>query len=66
MEHVEDRPGHDLRYSLDSSKARRELGWHPRHSFDEALKKTVDWYVNNEWWWLPLADERTLSPAPWK
>jgi len=66
IEHVEDRPGHDLRYSLDSSKARRDLGWHPRHGFDEALKKTVEWYVNNEWWWRPLADERMLSPAPWK
>lgn len=66
IEHVADRPGHDLRYSLDSSKARKELGWHPRHSFDEALKKTVEWYVNNEWWWRPIADERPLSPAPWK
>ncbi|MEN3051688.1 MAG: dTDP-glucose 4,6-dehydratase [Candidatus Methanosuratincola petrocarbonis] len=65
IEHVGDRPGHDFRYSLDSSKTRKELGWAPRHSFDEALKKTVEWYVENEWWWCPIADERVLSPAPW-
>lgn len=63
---VEDRPGHDLRYSLDSSKIRAELGWRPKHSFEEALKQTVDWYVENEWWWRPLATEKTLHPTPWK
>ncbi len=66
IEFVEDRPGHDLRYSLDSSKIRNELGWKPRHSLREGLKKTVEWYLNNEWWWKPLADERTLHPTPWK
>jgi len=63
---VEDRPGHDLRYSLDSSKVRNELGWSPKHSFQEALKKTVEWYKNNEWWWKPLATEQVLHPTPWK
>jgi len=63
---VEDRPGHDLRYSLDSSKIRNELGWKPKHSFQEALKTTVDWYRNNEWWWKPLATEQVLHPTPWK
>ncbi len=63
---VEDRPGHDMRYSLDSSKIRAELGWKPKHSFKEALKQTVNWYINNEWWWKPLATERTLHPTPWK
>lgn len=66
IEHVEDRPGHDARYSLDSSLIRSELGWAPRHSFLEALRKTVRWYMQNEWWWKPLADERTLHPTPWK
>jgi dTDP-glucose 4,6-dehydratase len=63
---VEDRPGHDIRYSLDSSKIRTELNWKPKHNFEEALKQTVDWYSNNEWWWKPLATERTLHPTPWK
>jgi len=66
IEFVEDRPGHDVRYSLDSSKIRREIGWKPKHSFKEALNKTVDWYVKNEWWWKPLATEKVLHPTPWK
>lgn len=66
VEFVEDRPGHDFRYSLDSSLIRKELGWEPKHSFDSALKNTVDWYVRNENWWKPLLDEKILSPAPWK
>ncbi|MDH5770264.1 MAG: dTDP-glucose 4,6-dehydratase [Candidatus Bathyarchaeota archaeon] len=63
---VEDRPGHDLRYSLDSSKIRNELGWRPRHGFQEALEATVNWYMNNEWWWKPLITEQVLHPTPWK
>jgi len=63
---VEDRPGHDLRYSLDSTKIRAELGWKPRHTFQSALRETVDWYVKNESWWKPLATEEVLSPTPWK
>jgi len=62
---VEDRPGHDVRYSLDSSKV-RALGWRPARAFDEALAETVDWYLRNEWWWRPLATERILHPTPWK
>ncbi|MEM1903523.1 MAG: dTDP-glucose 4,6-dehydratase [Pyrobaculum sp.] len=63
---VEDRPGHDFRYSLDSTKFRNEFGWRPRHSFEEALKATVEWYVENEWWWRPLATEKVLHPTPWR
>jgi dTDP-glucose 4,6-dehydratase len=63
---VEDRPGHDIRYSLDSSRIRSELGWKPEHSFEEALRETIDWYVHNEAWWKPLATEETLNPTPWK
>lgn len=65
IEFVEDRPGHDVRYSLDSSKL-RSLGWQPKYDFETGLKETVAWYVENEWWWQPLADERLLDPAPWK
>jgi dTDP-glucose 4,6-dehydratase len=63
---VEDRPGHDLRYSLDSSKIKAKLGWKPKHNFHEAIKATVNWYLNNEWWWKPLATEQVLHPTPWK
>jgi dTDP-glucose 4,6-dehydratase len=63
---VEDRPGHDVRYSLDSSRIRSELGWKPKRSFEKALKETVDWYVRNESWWKPLATEQILRPTPWK
>jgi dTDP-glucose 4,6-dehydratase len=65
IEFVEDRPGHDLRYSQDSSKI-RGLGWRPRHSFKEGLEEIVEWYLENEWWWKPLADEKVLHPTPWK
>jgi len=63
---VEDRPGHDMRYSLDSSRIRSELGWRPKHSFEKALGETVDWYVDNEPWWKSLATEKILNPTPWK
>ncbi|MCG7848428.1 MAG: dTDP-glucose 4,6-dehydratase [ANME-2 cluster archaeon] len=53
IEYVKDRPGHDLRYSLDCSKL-KELGWTPEYDFDEALKETVQWYVENRWWWEKL------------
>ncbi|MPW38625.1 dTDP-glucose 4,6-dehydratase [Thermococcus sp. 101 C5] len=66
IEFVEDRPGHDLRYSLDSWKITRDLKWRPKVSFEEGIKKTVEWYLNNEWWWRPLVDERILHPTPWK
>ena len=66
IEFVEDRPGHDLRYSLDSWKITRDLKWRPKVSFEEGIKKTVKWYLNNEWWWRPLVDERILHPTPWK
>ena len=53
IEHVKDRPGHDLRYSLDCSKLKK-MGWKPEYSFDEALKNTVEWYVENRPWWEKL------------
>ncbi len=63
---VEDRPGHDVRYSLDSTKARSTLGWQPKFSFNESLESTVQWYVENEHWWNPLATEAILNSTPWK
>ena len=51
IEYVEDRKGHDKRYAIDFSKAKNELGWEPQISFEEGLKKTVEWFRNNEAWW---------------
>ncbi len=51
---VTDRPGHDRRYAIDASKIARELGWTPEESFESGLAKTIDWYLDNEWWWGPI------------
>jgi len=53
IQYVKDRPGHDRRYSLDCAKI-RALGWQPRHRFEEALAETVQWYVENQWWWRKI------------
>jgi len=50
IEFVKDRPGHDFRYSLDTTKAKRELGWEAKTSFDEGLKKTIEWYIEHLKW----------------
>lgn len=55
---VADRPGHDLRYAIEPSKTERELGWNASETLDTGLEKTVEWYLDNEWWWRPLRDER--------
>jgi len=57
IEHVADRPGHDLRYAVDSAKL-RALGWKPEHAFDEWLEDTIEWYRRNESWWRPLKGDR--------
>lgn len=49
--YVKDRPGHDVRYAIDASKIERELGWVPEESFETGIRKTVEWYLNNENWW---------------
>ncbi|HYI64442.1 MAG TPA: dTDP-glucose 4,6-dehydratase [Allosphingosinicella sp.] len=59
---VSDRPGHDLRYAIDSTKIETELGWRRRETFETGLAKTVDWYLDNEWWWRPIR-EGTYSGA---
>ncbi len=64
---VDDRPGHDFRYAMDTSKIERELGWRPSRSFEAGLKETVAWYIANETWWRPLLGryigERLGMPA---
>ncbi len=53
---VPDRPGHDLRYAIDASRLRLELGWRPLYSFDSGIHATVAWYLDNEWWWRPIRE----------
>jgi dTDP-glucose 4,6-dehydratase len=54
IRHVKDRPGHDRRYAIDSSKIQRELGWSPQISFEEGMERTVRWYLENEVWWRKI------------
>ena len=54
IQFVSDRPGHDYRYSLDSSKIRRELKWTPTHDFESGLNNTINWYIENKIWWKNL------------
>lgn len=49
--YVKDRPGHDLRYAIDPSKINKELGWIPETKFEEGIKKTIQWYIDNKDWW---------------
>lgn len=56
IEYVKDRPGHDLRYAIDSSKLKRELGWEPQTAFEEGIIRTIDWYKKNEEWWRKVLD----------
>ena len=65
IEYVGDRPGHDRRYSIDCSKIENQIGWKHQYKFDDALKQTVDWYLQNQSWWEPLINENTLHPQPW-
>src|SRR5690606_38742283 len=51
---VTDRPGHDRRYAIDASKIERELGWKPQETFETGLEKTIQWYLDNAWWWEPI------------
>jgi dTDP-glucose 4,6-dehydratase len=53
---VLDRPGHDRRYAIDASRLRGELGWAPRQDFEQGLKQTVRWYLDNQGWWEPLRE----------
>lgn len=58
LEHVNDRPGHDMRYAIDSSKLQTELGWKPKYTnFSLGLSDTIEWYKNNKSWWEPLKEK---------
>lgn len=54
IEFVTDRPGHDARYAIDATKLETELGWRAQENFETGIAKTVQWYLDNEWWWQPL------------
>ena len=62
---VPDRPGHDRRYLLDSSKLRSELGWEPEISFEDGLRSTVEWYAGNRAWWEPLRERAPVRESAW-
>ncbi len=64
--YVPDRPSHDRRYLLDSSKIRRELGWSPEVDFEEGFNLTVNWYKENESWWRPLMDRAEIDEGKWQ
>ena len=63
---VPDRPGHDRRYLLDSSKLRTELGWEPAFDFDDGLRATVEWYAEHRGWWEPLKQRAPVSETAWR
>ena len=56
IEFVTDRPGHDARYAIDATRLENELGWRALENFDTGIEKTVQWYLDNEWWWRPLRE----------
>jgi dTDP-glucose 4,6-dehydratase len=58
IEFVSDRPGHDRRYAIDPSKIEHELDWRVTQSFEGGLSRTIDWYLENEWWWVPVRERR--------
>lgn len=55
---VSDRPGHDKRYAIDATKLERELGWRAQEDFESGIRKTVQWYIDNEWWWAPIREQK--------
>ena len=63
---VPDRPGHDRRYLLDSSKIGRELGWEPEIGFEDGLRETVEWYAANRAWWQPLRERLQVEETAWR
>ncbi|MEM2742008.1 MAG: dTDP-glucose 4,6-dehydratase [Nitrososphaeria archaeon] len=60
IQFVKNRPGHDMRYSLDISKI-KQLGWGPKTKFEEGIKKTIEWYKTNKWWWAPIIEAEEID-----
>jgi len=56
--YVADRPGHDLRYAIDPTKLMEGLGWRPQENFETGIRKTVEWYLANDWWWKPIREKK--------
>ena len=65
IEFVEDRPGHDLRYSMNSQKIKKEINWNTDVSFEDGLETTVNWYLSNQEWWENIV-KNSLNQTPWK
>ena len=65
IEYVEDRPGHDFRYSMSSNKISKEYGWKPKIGFEEGIEKTIEWYLNHQEIWKDLSP-KILDSTPWK
>ena len=61
IKYVKDRPGHDMRYAIDPTKISTELGWYPETSFEDGIKKTVDWYLNNKHWWESIVNGEYMN-----
>ena len=55
---VADRPGHDMRYAIDATKLETELGWKAQENFDTGIRRTIQWYLDNDWWWRPIREGR--------
>jgi dTDP-glucose 4,6-dehydratase len=61
VQYVKDRPGHDRRYAIDAGKIQRELGWAPKHRFEQAIRRTIDWFRANESWWRSIKSGEYLK-----
>ena len=61
VQYVKDRPGHDRRYAIDASKIKREIGWEPKHRFEQAIKTTIQWFRDNEKWWRAIKSGEYLK-----
>jgi dTDP-glucose 4,6-dehydratase len=61
VQYVKDRPGHDRRYAIDAGKIKTELGWEPKHRFNEAIKSTIQWFKDNESWWRAIKSGEYLK-----
>ena len=55
---VKDRPGHDKRYAIDATKLETELGWKAQENFDTGIRRTIQWYLDNAWWWKPIREKK--------